>query len=162
MPASPWVGALQSLDWSPLFLGTVARGRCPPVSSGTATRGAVESCCTLGNESLKKKKKTPCNTWWREVEKDSPKSSLGSLRGVTSPSLPTVVAGSSMDCRCTGSKGKVSDVSRQRRQRRGADIAISHFKASVKTNSKTTSKPVPHTSRPSGSQEQQTPRTPYK
>ena len=36
-PASPWAGALQSLGWSPPFLGTVARGRCLPVSSGTAT-----------------------------------------------------------------------------------------------------------------------------
>ena len=34
-------------------------------------------------------KKPPCNsTWWQEFKNGSPKSSLVSLRGVTSPSLP--------------------------------------------------------------------------
>ena len=68
--------------------------------------GIPLKCLVRFGETLKATlKKTPCNnTWWQE--KDSPKSSLVSSQGAVSPPLPTVVAGSSMDHRCTGTKGQ--------------------------------------------------------
>ena len=117
--------ACQSLGWCPPFLGTVARGGCPLVASGTATRppqrarsqrGGVkappgadpwppeppQSCCTLGNDTLK----PPCNTWWREVKQTVQRPPLCLRREYRLRHSPTVVAGSSLDCRCTGTKGK--------------------------------------------------------
>ena len=98
---------------------------CPLVASGTATRppqrarsqrGGVkappgadpwppeppQSCCTIGNDTLK----PPCNTWWREVKQTVQRPPLCLRREYRLRHSPTVVAGSSLDCRCTGTKGK--------------------------------------------------------
>ena len=80
-----------------------------------------QSCCTLGNDTLK----PPCNTWWREVKKDSPTSSLVSSQGVSSPTLPNGCGRELTGLSLHRDQGKVSDVCCQRRQRGGADIAIS-------------------------------------
>ena len=103
----------------------IPSGGCPLVASGTATRppqrapsqrGGVkappgadpwppespQSCCTLGNDTLK----PPCNTWWREVKQTVQRPPLCLRREYRLRHSPTVVAGSSLDCRCTGTKGK--------------------------------------------------------
>ena len=115
--ASPWVGARRSSGRSP--------AECPLVASGTATRpprrarsqpGGVkappgadpwppeppQSCCTLGNDTLK----PPCNTWWLEVKQTVQRPPLCLRRECRLRHSPTVVAGSSLVCRCTGTKGK--------------------------------------------------------
>ena len=95
----------------PPFLGTVVRGGCPLVPSGTATRppprarsqrGSVkappgadpwppeppQSCCTLSNDTLK----PPCNTWWREVKQTVQRPPLCLCRECRLRHSPTVVA----------------------------------------------------------------------
>ena len=51
-------------------------------------------------------KKPPCNTWWREIKRTVQRPPLCLRRECRLRHSPTVVAGSSLDCRCTGTKGK--------------------------------------------------------
>ena len=70
----------------------------------------LPQCLVRFGETLKRHlKNPPCNnTWWQEVlRKESPRSVLVTLQGVASPPLlPSVVAGSSVDCIYTGTKGQ--------------------------------------------------------
>ena len=112
VPSSLRVGARRSSGRSPMGVsGTATR---PPRRAHTqrgvkAPPGAdpwppepPQSCCTLGHDTLK----PPCNTWWRKVKRTVQRPPLCLRRECRLRHSPTVVAGSSLDCRYTGTKGK--------------------------------------------------------
>ena len=75
-------------------------------------------------------KKPPCNnTWWTGVKRTVQRPPLCLHRECRLRHAPTVVAGSSMDCCCTGNKGTASGV-----KRRGADRATKEGKASGRSD----------------------------
>ena len=101
--AVSWDGARQTVAWSP------CEG-CPLDSSGAATHLAR----TRGHRSHRSQvahlttthEKPPCNTWWREVKQTVHSPILCLHRECRLRHSPTVVARSSLYCRCTGTRGK--------------------------------------------------------
>ena len=62
--------------------------------------------CPLLRRTHQTLEKPPCNTWWREEKRTVQRRPLCLRRECRLRHSPTVVAGSSLDCRCTGTKGK--------------------------------------------------------
>ena len=75
-------------------------------------------------------KKPPCNnTWWTGIKRTVQSPPLCLHRECRLRHSPTVVAGSSLDCCCTGNKGTASGI-----ERRGADRATKGGKASGRSD----------------------------
>ena len=133
-------------SWLPTVIKNIAcqsLGWCPPVASGTATRrpwrvrsqsGGVKAPPRRGPV-VTEATAALLHTWQRHIKShpktcgsgktDSLQSSLVSSQGVSSPTLPNGCGQELIGLSLQRDQGKVSDACRQRRQRGGADIAIS-------------------------------------